>query len=198
MPGPLFEITSHWRLNGAVSEIADIMSDPLSLEKWWAPVFMRVELLKGGNEQLLGTVVRLYTKGFLPHTFQFLAEVTRVDESNCLIVETRGDFHGVGTIEISEQLGQAHVRIHWRVKVHHPYLRLLLHVLKPVFVANHRWAMRRGEIGLQKEIYRRRGQAIAHVAKPTFPHNLNFLQKRFAWSERRLKSTQGRGLRELA
>jgi hypothetical protein len=44
----------------------------------------------------------------------------------------------------------------WRVKAEKPLLRYISFLLKPVFAANHRWAMRQGEQSLQRELARLR------------------------------------------
>jgi hypothetical protein len=44
----------------------------------------------------------------------------------------------------------------WRIRAEKPLLRWLSFVLKPLFEANHRWAMARGEECLVRELARRR------------------------------------------
>jgi hypothetical protein len=60
----------------------------------------------------------------------------------------------------------------WRVRAAKPLLRRLSWLLKPVFAANHHWAMARGEESLALELRRRRHrgdhQAIPAAPPPTF------------------------------
>lgn len=175
---------SEWILDARKEEILRIFDDPLSLTRWWAPVFMRGELISGGENEV-GLTARFYTKGLLPHTFQFTARIDRLDERRELRILTWGDFDGHCCINLSEAGESARVRIRWRTVVHQPYIRSLVRLFKPVFVANHRWAMRRGCEGLQAEIWERRNsnqKTVQPVAKPTFPHNLGLVQKRFSWT----------------
>ena len=54
----------------------------------------------------------------------------------------------------------------WRVRAEKPLLRYLSFVFRPVFEANHRWAMARGEESLRRELTRRHALAErerAHV-----------------------------------
>ena len=44
----------------------------------------------------------------------------------------------------------------WTVQARKPLIRSLSFLLKPVFEANHRWAMARGEEGLTRELLLRR------------------------------------------
>jgi hypothetical protein len=48
------------------------------------------------------------------------------------------------------------ITYNWRVSAIKPLLRWLSWLLRPVFAANHRWAMARGEESLRPELRRRR------------------------------------------
>jgi hypothetical protein len=48
------------------------------------------------------------------------------------------------------------ITYNWRVSAIKPLLRWLSWLLRPVFAANHRWAMARGEESLRLELRRRR------------------------------------------
>jgi len=43
----------------------------------------------------------------------------------------------------------------WRIRAEKPLLRWLSPLLKPLFAANHRWAMAQGERSLARELARR-------------------------------------------
>ena len=64
-----------------------------------------------------------------------------------------------------------------------PVIRGLSWLLKPIFVANHRWVMRRGreslEIELQRRRLRARGERFeASPPGPTFPHGRRYRRLR--------------------
>jgi hypothetical protein len=65
----------------------------------------------------------------------------------------------------------------WKISANKPLLNALSFLLKPVFSANHRWAMARGEESLRLEIARRKARSAEEAALippppgPTFPHN---------------------------
>lgn len=64
----------------------------------------------------------------------------------------------------------------WQVQAAKPLLRRLSWLLKPLFAANHRWAMARGEESLRLELRRRRAttpEARAVIPDPPQP--------RFRW-----------------
>jgi hypothetical protein len=50
------------------------------------------------------------------------------------------------------------VRFDWNIVAEKPLLKYLSFLMKPIFRANHEWAMRRGQESLAREIERRRGQ----------------------------------------
>jgi hypothetical protein len=63
----------------------------------------------------------------------------------------------------------ADVTYDWRIRAEKPLLRAFSFVLKPIFAANHRWAMARGEESLALELRRRRGESgVPAPPAPTF------------------------------
>jgi hypothetical protein len=180
-----FCLESSWAIDASIRELLAVVRDPLSLASWWSAVFLRVELIEPGGSDLVGLAVRFHSKGFLPHTFQCTARISRADPRGALIIETWGDFEGTGTIETRRTASGLSIGIVWRVRVRQPYIRPFLRLLRPVFAANHRWAMRRGREGLEAEIRRRRqGVAVRPGTAwqtPTFPHNLSLMRRAFRW-----------------
>ena len=53
----------------------------------------------------------------------------------------------------------------WRLRAEKPLLRNLSFLLKPLFEANHRWAMAQGEESLKLELARRRAASDAMRAR---------------------------------
>jgi len=52
----------------------------------------------------------------------------------------------------------------WRIRARKPLLRSLPWLLKPLFAANHRWAMERGKESVVLELRRRRARTDAERA----------------------------------
>lgn len=67
-----------------------------------------------------------------------------------------GDFEGAGVWTLEQNGDHVDVTFDWRVDARKPLLRRWSIMLRPFFAANHRWAMRQGEISLQRELDRRR------------------------------------------
>ena len=53
----------------------------------------------------------------------------------------------------------------WQLRAEKPLLRDLSFVLRPLFEANHRWAMARGETSLRLELERRRATSAQGAGK---------------------------------
>lgn len=171
-----FCICTSWHLDVPHERITFVVTDPMSILQWWAPVFLRGEVLGNQNAPQDGFRARFQTKGFLPHTFQFIAEIKRQDAHH-LTITTSGDFDGVGTIDVTPQGAQTKVDVEWRVRVDHPYMQPFLKLLKPVFVWNHKWAMRQGQQGLESFVL----QGAGSLKGPTFPHNLPVMRSPMSW-----------------
>ena len=87
-------------------------------------------------------------------------------------IVANGDFEGVGVWTFDESGPYVDVAYDWRIRAEKPLLRNLSFLLKPIFEANHRWAMARGEQSLVLELARRRATtdiARAKVPQPPGP-----------------------------
>jgi hypothetical protein len=62
----------------------------------------------------------------------------------------------------------------WRVSASKPLLRRLTWLLRPVFAANHRWAMARGQESLRLELRRRRATSAAERRRVPLPPPATF------------------------
>ena len=67
-----------------------------------------------------------------------------------------GDLTGTGRWIFTQDGSGVVITYGWRVSASKPLLRRLTWLLRPVFAANHRWAMARGEESLRLELRRRR------------------------------------------
>ena len=70
MSANAYHFISHWRVEGTVKEVSDILGDAASLPRWWPSVYLAVKVLEPGRADGVGKVVELHTKGWLPYTLQ--------------------------------------------------------------------------------------------------------------------------------
>ena len=112
----------------------------------------------------------------MPYTLRWRFRVTEAERPQRIALDAMGDFVGRGVWTFAPREGGTDVSFDWRLRAEKPLLRALSFALKPVFSANHRWAMARGEDSLRLELPRRRARSPEERARipappgPTFPH----------------------------
>ncbi|MFQ5611954.1 MAG: SRPBCC family protein [Anaerolineae bacterium] len=172
MAGNDYHFITHWRVEGTLEEVADIISDAPDLARWWPSVYLDVQQLEPGDERGIGKVVSLYTKGWLPYTLRWQFRVTESRYPHGFTLEAWGDFDGRGIWTFAQAGPWVDITFDWKIRADKPLLRYLSFLLKPLFSANHRWAMARGEESLRLELARRQAatpEARARIPPPPGP-----------------------------
>jgi hypothetical protein len=147
MPLNDYHFVTDWRVRGTVAQVLEILGDPLDLPRWWPDVYLSVTKLVDGTYEL-------HTKGFLPYTLRWRFRVTE-ERADGFALDAFGDFVGHGDWRLQQQGEEVHIVYDWRIRAEKPLLRLFSPILKPIFAANHRWAMRKGEESLTRELARK-------------------------------------------
>jgi hypothetical protein len=167
-----YAFLSRWRVEGTCGEVADVLGDPLALSRWWPSVYLKVDELRPPDARGLGRRVSLHTKGWLPYTLTWEFEVVESRYPHGFTIVASGDFDGRGVWTILQSGPFVDITYDWRLSAEKPLLKNLSFLLKPVFEANHRWAMAQGEQSLKLELARRRAssdEARARVPAPPGP-----------------------------
>jgi hypothetical protein len=160
---------SRWRVEGTCGEVADVLGDPVALSRWWPSVYLDVWEVRPPDAHGLGRRVKLHTKGWLPYTLQWEFEVVESRYPHGFALAATGDFDGRGVWTFEQDGPFVNVTYDWRLQAEKPLLRYLSGVMKPLFEANHRWAMARGEESLGLELVRRRATSEAARAQVPSP-----------------------------
>jgi hypothetical protein len=168
-----YHFITRWRVESTVEEIAEILSDAADLVRWWPAVYLDVKVLQPGDEHGLGKVVSLYTKGWLPYTLRWNFRVTEVRPDGFTLVAD-GDFDGRGIWTFVQGGSQVDIIYDWKIKAEKPLLRYFSFIMKPIFSANHRWAMARGEESLKRELARRHATTAEELARLPAPPQATF------------------------
>jgi hypothetical protein len=184
-PANVYAFRTTWDLPATPEEVAAVLGDAAGLERWWPSVYLRVRVVEPGDERGIGRVVDLHTKGWLPYTLKWRFTVTESDPPRGFALRAEGDFVGRGVWTITRQpaapdgSARTAATYDWRISAEKTILRRLSFVMKPIFAANHRWAMARGDESIRLEIARRRAAgdplvlaSIAEPPGPTFPQSL--------------------------
>ena len=181
-----YHFITTWRVAATPEEVSAILGDAGALARWWPSVYLRVRVVAEGDERGIGKVVELWTKGFLPYTLRWRFTVTESDPPHGFKLEASGDFVGRGIWTLRSEAAPGDpggpvsaVTYDWLVLAEKGILKTLSPIMKPIFSANHHWAMARGEESLRLELARRHAAgdptvlaAIPAPPGPTFPHNL--------------------------
>jgi len=149
-----YHFVTHWRVPGTLERVSDILGDPLDLVNWWPSVYLAVAEVEPGDAQGVGRVVSLHTRGWLPYTLRWSFRVTESRRPFGFSLEAWGDFDGTGVWTFAQDGEWVNITYDWRIRAEKPLLRYLSFILKPVFSANHRWAMAEGEKALRARIAR--------------------------------------------
>ncbi len=156
-----YEFVTRWRVQGTCGEVADILGDAVGLTRWWPSVYLDVQQVAPPGPGGIGRRVRLHTKGWLPYTLKWESTVVSSSYPHGFTLDASGDFEGQGIWSFTQDGEYVVIVYDWRIRVEKPLLRTLSFLLKPVFEANHRWAMAQGEESLKLELARRRATSDA-------------------------------------
>ncbi len=179
--GTGYHFVTEWRVTATIDEVKQVLGDASSLPTWWPSVYLSVCQREEGGPDGVGRIVDLHTKGWLPYTLRWALRITEPMTDMGFALAATGDLEGTGRWTFEPQGQEVLIRYDWRVTATKPLLRRLSWLLRPVFSANHRWAMKRGEESLQLEILRRRAVAAGSpepVASPPPPTFRRVLRKR--------------------
>ncbi len=163
-----YHFITQWRVKSTIKEVSEIIGDAQGLTRWWPSVYLDVDVLEQGDEYGLGKVVDLYTKGWLPYTLRWQFRVTEVRQDGFTLVAW-GDFDGCGIWTFEQDGEWVNIIYDWKIKAEKPLLRYFSFIMKPIFSANHRWAMAKGEESLKLELARRHAvnqEELALIPEP--------------------------------
>jgi hypothetical protein len=166
-----YHFITTWCVKSTIEEVSEILGDARGLERWWPSVYLDVKVLEEGDERGLGRVVSLYTKGWLPYTLRWNFRVTEVKADGFSLVAW-GDFDGRGIWTFEQDGDWVAITYDWKIKAEKPLLHYFSFVMKPIFSANHRWAMAKGEESLKLELARRdaaKQEELALIPAPPQP-----------------------------
>jgi hypothetical protein len=176
-----YHFITHWRVQSTCEEVTRLIGHAPDLVRWWPSVYLKVwELEKGDPDTGLGKIVRLYTKGWLPYTLLWQFQVTEVNHPYGFRLDAWGDFVGRGIWTFQPDGDFVNITYDWQITAQKRLLRDLSFLFKPIFAANHEWAMRMGERSLKLELARRRARSLderARIPAPPGPTFAAFIAK---------------------
>jgi hypothetical protein len=158
-----YHFITRWRVQATAEEVFEILSQSVEYPRWWPSVYLMVRELAAGNRDGEGKHIRLLTKGWLPYKLRWEASTVGSRRPNRIAIRAVGDFEGRGIWSIVEDGEFTDITFDWKLVAAKPLLRWLSPLLRPVFEANHRWAMEQGRKSLELEIARSRAQTVEEM-----------------------------------
>ena len=143
-----YHFVTVWRVPGTIAEVKDVLGNADTLPEWWPAVYLTVTRIEEGGPDLVGSVNRLHTKGWLPYTLTWDLKLTEPITDAGFAIEAIGDLSGTGLWTFEQDGPEVVITYDWRVAASKPLLRRLAWLLRPAFEANHVWAMAKGEESL--------------------------------------------------
>jgi hypothetical protein len=172
-----YHLVSKWRVLGTAEECYDIVAAADQTPQWWPAAFTEVLTIEKGDENGLGSIVRMKTQGYLPYTLNWHLRVTDVIPNARISFKVWGDFEGEGEWTFVRNDAWCDVGFDWTITVKKGIVRYLSFLGRPIFISNHRWAMARGEESLRIELARRHAPsdvARSSIPEPPPPRRLSF------------------------
>jgi hypothetical protein len=160
-----YHFITHWRVQSSLEEVYQVLGKATDLVRWWPAVYLDVQELEPGDADGLGRVIGLYTKGWLPYTLRWQFRVSELNPPYGFTLQAWGDFVGRGIWTFAQDGDFVNITYDWKVQADKPLLRNLSFLIKPIFSANHRWAMRTGEKSLALELARRHARTSEELAR---------------------------------
>ncbi len=191
-----YQFLTVWRVAGTVAEVVSVLGNAGSLPRWWPSVYLAVVPGEPGASDGTGKVVHVHTTGWLPYTLRWSLTITEPITPSGFALTAAGDLNGTGRWTFEQDGPEVVISYDWRVSATKPLLRRLSWLLKPLFSANHRWAMARGEESLRLELRRQRASGRSRdLVPPPPPPTFRWLYGRSNAALRRCASASRRRLR---
>ena len=160
-----YHFVTRWRVPGSVEEVTAVFRRGADLPRWWPAVYLDAQERDPGDEQGLGYVTELWSKGWLPYTVRWRSTAVEVRHPHGFTIEATGDFVGRGDWTFVQDGAWVSMTYDWRIRADRPLLRHGSLLLRPLYACNHRWAMQRGEESLRLELARRRATTPEEQAR---------------------------------
>lgn len=149
-----FRIPTVWRVRGRIEDVAAILARPEDFPRWWGDVYLSCTTMKPGEANGIGQSVAVHSKGWLPYRLDWQGTLVENHMPEGWTIEATGDLVGRGIWSLSQHGEIAQVEYDWSVSSDRLLFRLLAPFFRWLMISNHRWAMKKGERGLQAELDR--------------------------------------------
>jgi hypothetical protein len=151
-----YRFVDRWFVRAPIEDSYEVIGDTVGYPGWWGDVFVSVKGDAGPPRP--GRHVKIVSRGFLPYRLRWEAEITEADAPHSFEFAMSGDFVGGGSWTFESVESGTNAVFEFRPRVEKRGVKQFSPILKPLFRWNHRWAMTRGERGVNA-LFDRRGVA---------------------------------------
>lgn len=146
-----FRFTTIWELPAPVDRVWAELLDVEAWPTWWKG-FERVEVVRDGDADGVGSVRDFVTRGKLPYRMRYRTEVVRVEPLRLIEAVSSGDLVGFGrwTIEATEYGTRAEYL--WHVRTTRRLHRALSPIARRPLARNHDLVMEWGRQGILERL----------------------------------------------
>lgn len=146
-----YRFLTDWRFDAPLDRV---WHEIKAMDRWpeWWPFVARVELLKQGGVDDVGSVRRVTWKTALPYTLTFDSELVAIEPFRRMEGRAFGELEGKGLWTFRDDAGITHVNYDWQVKTTKAWMNLLAPVARPMFAWNHDKVMAGGFEGLTRRL----------------------------------------------
>ncbi|MEP7196486.1 MAG: polyketide cyclase [Saprospiraceae bacterium] len=181
-----YHFITEWKFKSNCKEVYEILEDVEQLSTWWPSVYLDVSILKKGEVGGVGKEVGLITKGWLPYILKWKFKVVETKAPYGFTIEALGDFVGKGVWTLTDDpiTGMCYVKYDWKIQAEKKLIRNFSWLLRPIFSANHHWAMKKGEESMALELRRRHlEENVSTPPMPTFYPKKNIQYDDYLWQD---------------
>jgi Polyketide cyclase / dehydrase and lipid transport len=148
-----YKFVTNWKFDAPIENVWDAIAKPEPWPSWWKCV-KKVELIREGDKDGVGSVRRFLWKGKLPYELDFEMKVTRVKRPYKMEGVAEGELAGSGIWTLEQRDGYTAVRYDWNVQTTRWWMNLLAPIAKPIFQWNHDYVMNEGGKGLARYLHK--------------------------------------------
>ena len=146
-----YQFVTDWKFEAPLERVWDEIKTMSRWPDWWSSV-TRVELMKQGDADDIGSIRRITWKTALPYTLTFDSELVSIERFRRMEGRAFGELEGTGIWTFREAAAATHVRYDWRVRTTKTWMNLLAPIARPVFAWNHDKVMEAGAVGLKQRL----------------------------------------------
>ena len=146
-----YSFVTIWRFEAPLEDVWSAIVETDLWPTWWRGV-EKVELVRKGDANDIGTVKRYAWKSKLPYRLVFDMRSTRIERFSVLEGVATGELDGTGRWTFSHSNGVTTARYDWNILTRKRWMNLLAPIAKPFFKWNHDVIMEWGRKGLEKRL----------------------------------------------